>query len=318
MAEEIRSAPNDSPAEKPDSTEAEVNLDDIDQLIRAEDPEFEKSLKEVSAVENAGVDLADSSIEIEDELLSEKAEELSEPAKKPGIFQRWRVALIEKGERTRKWLREIPRNAWPFSKRLVVGMLKGGIGLVKKVVHGFSEFIDYLYHMSGLEKLIVLAIIALSVAIFQFVKFTLAGKVIPLVPDIYLRSYEDVADHVYTFGNDEPFQDFFNAVNEPHFFVSLDKMVVNLRRSESSTENPMGAFKFFLEGSSQEVAVEIKMREREIRDLIQRRLEQSTYDLLRMPEGKMYIKAAIRQEVNGILNEGQVRRVLIDSIILKP
>ena len=93
---------------------------------------------------------------------------------------------------------------------------------------------------------------------------------------------------------------------------------MNLRPSESSDENPMGYFEFYLEMNSQEAAVEIGDRMSEVIDSVQRTAESITYDEIITTAGKNKLKLVIRKNVNKVLSEGRVRKVFYKSVVIKP
>jgi flagellar basal body-associated protein FliL len=80
----------------------------------------------------------------------------------------------------------------------------------------------------------------------------------------------------------------------------------------------MGVFAFYIETSNQESAVELKDRDGEARDVISRTLEQMSAEGLSSVDGKEKLKIVIRKNLNSILTRGQVRRVFIKNIVLKP
>lgn len=80
----------------------------------------------------------------------------------------------------------------------------------------------------------------------------------------------------------------------------------------------MGAFEFFVEGTVNDVIVEIKDREPEIEDLFLRTIEEMNYDQISSGEGKKKLCEILRHEVNKILTKGQVRRIFFKTAIVKP
>ena len=107
------------------------------------------------------------------------------------------------------------------------------------------------------------------------------------------------------------------AFPQQTFTVLLEKIVVNLQRSRRH-RNPMGAFKFYVTVDSQETAVEVKDRETEVLDYVQRAVEEMSYEEVNGPGGRTQLKALVRGEINRLLNQGRVQDVFIEIMITKP
>lgn len=80
----------------------------------------------------------------------------------------------------------------------------------------------------------------------------------------------------------------------------------------------MVAYEFSLEGNSTEVLIEIKDREGEILDQIQRMIEEHSFDELNSADGKKLITEKVRSTVNRLLTLGKIRHVYIQGVIFKP
>ncbi len=102
------------------------------------------------------------------------------------------------------------------------------------------------------------------------------------------------------------------------YIVEMEKVVVNIQRSENSGSNPMATVIVLIECENQETAVEVKDREILVKDVIQRVMEKMSYDRLFSAEGKIEFKDRVRQAVNAELRSGKARSVFISLIILKP
>lgn len=123
-----------------------------------------------------------------------------------------------------------------------------------------------------------------------------------------------------------PVQD-YNPLNEVQLFfdnprlskniLELKKMVVNLKPSSGSTENPMLAFEVRVEGLSKEVMVELKDREAEFVDRVLRVTEEFSYDELSDATGKQKLAEKIIDVMNANLTKGQVRKVMFSTFFLK-
>ncbi|MBC7456893.1 MAG: flagellar basal body-associated FliL family protein [Bdellovibrionaceae bacterium] len=123
-----------------------------------------------------------------------------------------------------------------------------------------------------------------------------------------------------------PVQD-YNPLNEVQLFfdnprlskniLELKKMVVNLKPSTGSSENPMLAFQIRVEGLSKEVMVELKDRESEFVDRVLRVAEDFSYDELVDATGKQKLAEKIIGVMNTNLTKGQVRKVMFSTFFLK-
>jgi flagellar basal body-associated protein FliL len=80
----------------------------------------------------------------------------------------------------------------------------------------------------------------------------------------------------------------------------------------------MGAFEFYLEGEDSEVIVEVKDREVEIRDRMQRTLEEFTFDQAADADGKKMIVDKLKKEINQSLSTGKIRKIWFKTVVIKP
>ena len=80
----------------------------------------------------------------------------------------------------------------------------------------------------------------------------------------------------------------------------------------------MGLFEFYVDLNSQEAAIEVKARELELKDLLQRTIEDETHYDLQGERGKERVKDLIREELNKVLTRGWVEDVYISNMVLNP
>jgi flagellar FliL protein len=66
---------------------------------------------------------------------------------------------------------------------------------------------------------------------------------------------------------------------------------------------------------SQDTAIEVKDRELEILDIIQRVLENFAYSDVNSMVGKIRMKSAIKDRLNEVLNQGKVFHVYFNTFI---
>ncbi len=139
-----------------------------------------------------------------------------------------------------------------------------------------------------------------------------------------LRSKKKVADIISEADSVEVLEEGAEEVQflggEPGFedVVLLRKVVVNIKRSENSGTTPMVAYELYVQGSNQDVAVEVKERERDLRDSAARVAEEFTYDQLSSAEGKNRFKVVLRKELNSKLERGRIVGLYFKTFIIKP
>jgi flagellar basal body-associated protein FliL len=128
----------------------------------------------------------------------------------------------------------------------------------------------------------------------------------------------DLASFAFRYDPESQSEAFYASPRVKTYSYQLKPIVINLKRKDGSSKNPMGFFEFVLDGSSGDVLVEVKNRETEIVDMVQRVIEGMKYEEIDSQEGKLILKEVLRKELNKILIEGTLRKVQIQSIILKP
>jgi flagellar basal body-associated protein FliL len=132
-----------------------------------------------------------------------------------------------------------------------------------------------------------------------------------------LKSLEHHADNVETYETAAGAESFYAAFpQEVHEFL-FKKMKVNLRRT-SENPNPMGAFEVVVGVDSQDTAVELRDREVEFHDMLQRLFEEELVTELDSETGKKILKGRVRKELNGKLTQGWIKEVHFKSFVLKP
>lgn len=134
---------------------------------------------------------------------------------------------------------------------------------------------------------------------------------------LFLTSYAEWGVPVQDYNPLNEVQLFFDNPRLSKNILELKKMVVNLKPSTSSTENPMLAFEVRVEGLSKEVMVELKDREAEFVDRVLRVTEEFSYDELSDATGKQKLAEKIIDVMNANLTKGQVRKVMFSTFFLK-
>ncbi len=242
-----------------------------------------------------------------------------------------RLVLNPSGVVRRRWARhvaEVQHFLENYKKRSLeyIKYLKGGgykeilARAKQKITYTqavIREFIKALWHTPRLKKIYFLTFVASLYLSYFFVMSILTQKKLPTVNLEGVTSFEQVADAVYVFSPDTPLEQFDSPIRHSDYTVLLGKVVANLRPTENSSGQPMGAFRFHFEASTRETAMELVDREKELLDLMQRAIEEMTWDELSTSDGKARLKLVLRKKINEALNRGRVKKVLIETIILK-
>lgn len=300
------------------SPKDEVPLEDIDRLLAEEDPEFTKSLEEVRAVE------IDKNVVIEatviDETLGEETAVIAED-EKVGRFKKalhqirakitslrhgFRARLIQFGKDALVWLKVRPKEYALFALALSIQVY----GRLKVPAKSFAQ-------APRLVQLSIFILIGVMVAVFWVFKANLKGIWIPHLMDPILTSLEPKADFVETYDPKAGTESFYAAFpQEVHEFL-FKKMKVNLRRT-AENPLPMGAFEVVVEVDSKDTAVELRDREVEFHDLLQRLFEDELVTQLDGETGKKVLKGRIRKELNAKLTQGWIKDIHFKTFVLKP
>jgi Flagellar basal body-associated protein len=309
-----------------EESEAELmSLDNLDSVIAEADPEFAEALNDIGP--NDGMGIFNEGVGLEYTLDDEMKLWQSADGKKKLLLKffpfapklSFKMKMISTSMRLNR--AKYRAKVIHFIKNIVpmtVGGIKKGLGKVKGVMTGglaaFGTF-------SVKKKLAFVGLlIATFGAIFVVQKIVRQGLIHP-EQGLFMASFADWAEQTYYYDATSEhggMESFYDSLRTPQNMLALDKMIVNLRRSESSGANPMGAFEFIVEGAASDVVVEIKDREPEMRDLFQRTMEEMSFDQLATGEGKQLLCEKLRKAVNQVLTKGKVRRIFIKTAIVKP
>lgn len=135
---------------------------------------------------------------------------------------------------------------------------------------------------------------------------------------LFLNSFESFGDVVHDYN---PLSEAEYFYDNPHFdknLMTISKMFVNVQPSENSGPTPMLAIEITIEGISSDAIIELKDREAEFKDFLLRYAEERNYDELITTDGKQKLCDQFRFIINAHLTQGQARRVLLKSFIIKP
>jgi flagellar basal body-associated protein FliL len=185
-------------------------------------------------------------------------------------------------------------------------------------VENFKSFFKFTKKLGWKAKLILIFLI-LSTFVVGYVIYFMFRIGLPIKEkDIFLNSLQEVATEVATYDLKEGQEFFFDSIRASQNIMYLPKQVVNLKPSPGSGRNPMAAFEVYLEGNSPEVLIEIKDREAEVKDVIQRTAEKEIFESLETIEGKKLFLEKLQREVNSVLTMGRLRKVYFKTFISKP
>lgn len=309
---------NTPPSAPPPSTvqSSEISLEDIDRLLEAEDPEFTKSLDEVRAVaDDKDVVIEASAI---DESLSSDDKFEDKPETRIGKIKarirlsiygfrvRLKARFIQAGKDFLIFLKTRPKEFFFFSLATLKVLLKQSTVPIK----AFRT-------ASSAQRLAALVLIALVAGCVWVLLANVKGIWLPQLNQPILHSFEKYAEDVETFDPKDDGESFYSAFPQERHEFLFPKIKVNLRRTPDSPL-PMGAFEMVVEVDSKDSAIEIRDREVEFLDLVQRVFEEETFNDLETELGKAKVKSALKRELNQKLTQGWVKEISFKTFILKP
>ncbi len=304
-----------------ENSEELLSLDNLDSILAEEDPEFANSLNEIGPDEAIDVDIYNESLGLEYTLDDEVKLWTGKREKLAKFFPFLpKISYKIKMKRTNMRLTWTKfkeqsihniRNARP----LLLGWLKKQIQKLKEGVgNGLAAFKTF----SRVKKLAFVGLLVATGASGVLLYKLVNHKLLPPESELFVLSLEEWAQEKYQYTAEDQVESFYDSTRTSQSVIELKKFVVNLRRSNTSGTNPMGAFEFYVEGTVSEAVVEIKDRESEMRDLFLRTIEEMTYDQVASGEGKRLLCDRLRKELNKVLTKGKVRRVFIKTAIVKP
>jgi flagellar basal body-associated protein FliL len=224
-----------------------------------------------------------------------------------GNFHKAKEAAKSGKERAKKFAKEDSKEIAAYC----LEKLKEFAGLLGK------EIKDFLSLKWKVKSFFIAGIILALVTVVVFNK-SLEGQLIPEAKKTYILNFNEVADKIYPIAAEDKWEKFRNPLRFPEYVVRFDRLIVMLKRSQFSSQSPMGVFALYFETSSQEAATELKFRESEMRDVAARTLEGITYDEIRSFEGKKKAKKALIQSINKVLNQGKLINIYFKDFVLKP
>lgn len=194
-----------------------------------------------------------------------------------------------------------------------MAMMDTDPSIFRKIKTHFKNFFNIL---ANPKKVFLLWLMTGLACAFVYYVSTILNNVFN--DKLFLRSYSELGGDVQTYN---PLTESEMLYDNPKFaknVVTMAKMMANIKRSEDSTNNPMLSIELNVEGTSAEATIELKDREAEFKDILLREAEEFTYNQLDTTEGKRELLEKFKSVMNANLTQGQVRRVLLRSIIVKP
>ena len=316
-----KSAKNKAPIEAD-----EISLEDIDNFLEDEEPEFSKQMSDMEADEELKAAKVEGSAVDETTLLAQDAQEAKSLAfyeKHPKLYKALyplrfiREKLSQVVLKLKNKMALLAENFWVFLRVGVPERTKYLLSLAKGLLQVLGSKVTTFKNLPGKKKLLYLGYVVFLGLVVGLIKLNLKGVWLPSIHNELVTSMSEVADQVYTFDKSQKLQHFYRAFPQPEHIVLLDKIVINLRR-EAPGENPMVLFRLFLNLDSQETAIEVKDREKELLDRIGRSVEELTYDEVKGGRGKERLKNLAKAEINNALNQGRAMKVFFDMIMIKP
>lgn len=303
-----------------------ISLEDLDKIIDEEEPGFNEKLEEVAQdqeLQDAEIELFDidtDDLASEDERVDKwvhywsqhpRLQKLRKPIEKIKVLFEIRL------RRVKNTLHMVKSDAIDFFK---VGFperlryLKSSIVAFAGAVKGRVKEISSLSWQKKIGAALIGVLITFTLGLIYL---QIQGGWLPQVEDKELYSLESRALRVIQWDTKKEMRGLFRLFPQQQFIVLIRKIVVNLTPTKRNG-TPMAAFEFYIDVDSQDTAVEIKDREVELLDRVQRAIEQLSYPEIHDHDGKTKLKTTIRQAMNEVLNQGRVEKVYLKHIVTKP
>lgn len=315
------------PKESVAAPEEELTEVDIDAAIAEEDPEFEKTINIIA--KDKSLSMADIQLsEGEQALLDERIlwEKGSKVAQKIVKFFPPIIYLSLVGKKLKYRLFSLSRALWihlknftydiaKIAKNKIIGGAKSTFVIQKNKVSKFKESFKYLPLKLKMAFFGIIFLVLFTALVFYRIS---TKGIVPTHFELFAPSMERYATEVAIYDPAKEVEPFYENLRAAGQIVLLPKMLVNLRPSKSSGKNPMAAVEFFVEGTTPEVAIEIKDKEVMVRDRLSRALEEFSFDIAESAEGKKQICEKLRKELNAMSEKGKIKKVWIKTIVIKP
>lgn len=306
-----------------DANNTNQALEEIDKLIAQEDPGFNASLENIKkeAIENTTeIEMLDVDFDSHTSDANEK-----QIQSKKTVFKKLISFLLWPFIKLKSWLalrliamvnraKLFARQSWFFIKNDLPQILRYLLSQIKSIFAWLKGQIKAFFALSMAQKLALVGSIALACGAVFLLSRSFTGDWLPVWKNPLIRGFHEKASFVTEVDPKSGYSEFFLMFPEVEFHLQLGRIVVNLKPSPG-IPNPMGAFEFYLGLDSNETAIEIKDREKEVLDLTQRTLEDFTYLEVMSPNTQKRVWARIRDNINEILNQGRVQKVYVKTML---
>lgn len=313
-------------SENSDANLDEISLEDIDQLLKEDDPQFAQDMNSVGEIKHESevdidlLDLDEASLDLDEE----KPSLLDKFADRVPWLANFLRAVIDRAYRLKLAVLRFSQSALKQTKnallqtkvllpelvKYILSQLRSAVAFVKK---GFTIFRNW----PLLKKVMTLLLVVMIFGSISILVLNFKGSWLPLFEPSTVLTFEGKG--TLKNNTNQPWVSILRALPQPEHVFLFKKVVVNLRAdSLSSSGNPMGLFELYVQLDSLETSAEMRAREKELLDLVQRGLEELSYGESLGEAGKDKIKQKIRSELNASLTQGWVTNVFISNIILKP
>lgn len=306
-----------------------ISLEDIDKFLEESDPAFSMSLADI-VPEELRSDVEISSLDLDEKALTEEDEQKEKKRTFFDQYPRVQKAIAKslvpiKGvpikSRTlvlklRNEFLSVLFGFWSFCRHELPDRLRFLFGQIKKAIAFCFELNRRFWAKTWKEKILYGSALVFFAAFSSMVAKNMQGRWLPSLFLDYTRDLGLIANRVQVYDSQKQIL-LSEAFPQPIFTVLLEKIVLNFRKT-SEHQNPMGAFKFYVRVDSQETAVEVKDRQTEMLDGMQRALEELSYEEANGPGGKTTIKSLVKNEINRVLSQGRALEIDIEMMITKP
>lgn len=290
------------PPQAPPGEEGLLSLEDLDQLIREEDGEFDDVVNTI----NSGTLSTDTKIDLLD-LDALMAEEEARSFK--ARMRRWRKRLVGYYVHVRASTMYLLKTGGPRLAQYVFGKIKTFMANRQEALRQFG-FKPLKYKLTVFGFIAICAVCAtLAILLFR--------NGLPQEKPLFIQSMGAIAEGSGTYDPKTEIEPFYDSVRAAQNVFTLRKLAVNLSPT-GKTSAPMAAMELIVEGNSSDVVIEVKARENEFRDAFMRTIEEFTYEQLDTVPGKQKLLDQLLREANRIVTKGQVRKIYYTNIVIKP
>ncbi len=155
---------------------------------------------------------------------------------------------------------------------------------------------------------VILILVPISILIFM-------GKLLPTFNLPFYLSMNELTEKTYSYELEDTKIPLFDSFRNNTVTAPLPKTMINL--SSDGGEPVYGQFEFFLVLRDKEVEKLVQKKQTEILDLVQRILEQVSWDDLKSPLGKERVKKILRHQLNEYFQGNYVVGVYYRSVLLQ-